>query len=147
MNFKTLALGAALALTATSAANAVSITWAKLTNASAGVVGGSIGGVGVTYNGSYSFAQLNNTGIDYWVLGTYNGPANRPTGTDIIALDQAGSKTITFSQAVTNPYVAFNSWNGNTASFSKTFSVIGQGCGYWGCGTFLVNGKIGRAHV
>ena len=137
MNFKTLALGAALALTAVTSANAVTATWATLTNASAGIVAGNIGSVGVTFNGAYSFVQLSNAGTDYWVLGTYTqGNINRPTGTDIIALDQGGPKTITFSQAVTNPYVAFNSWNGNTVSFSAPFSVIGQGCGYWGCGTF-----------
>ena len=138
MNFKTLALGAALALTTVTGANAVTATWATLTNASAGVVGGNIGSVGVTFNGSYSFAQLGNAGIDYWALGTYTqGNINRPVGTDIIALDQGGVKSITFSQAVTNPYVAFNSWNGNTVSFSSPFTIISQGCGYWGCGTFV----------
>ncbi len=54
----------------------------------------------------------------------------------MVSLNVGGTKTITFSRAVTDPYVAFLSWNGNAATFSQPFEKISEGCGYWGCGTF-----------
>ena len=139
-----LLLGSALAgslFSAGAASAATTVYWADLQNASAGVVGGVIaapsGNVGVTFNGSYSFAQTAG-GIDYWSpTGYTQGVVNRPTGSDIIAFDAGGAKTITFSKTVTDPFIAFNSWNGNTVTFSSPFTVISQGCGYWGCGTFV----------
>ena len=68
------------------------------------------------------------------------GLVNRPTGTDLISLDGGGLKTITFSQAVVNPFVAFTSWNGNSVTFSAPYTVISEGCGFWGCGTFQSTG-------
>ncbi len=131
---------AALAL-AGSASAAINVNWADWTQASAGSASGTIlGTVGVTYTGGYTFAQTNG-GTDYWVDGGYTqGLVNRPTGTDIIALDQGGRKVITFSQAVVDPFMAFTSWQGNTATFSAPFTVISQGCGYWGCGSFSAFG-------
>jgi len=74
------------------------------------MVGGSItapsGAVEVTYSGAYSFAQLNDTGTDYWVDDGYTqGVVNRPPTVDVIALGEGGLKTITFSRPVTDPYV------------------------------------------
>ena len=125
---------AALAL-ASSASAAINVNWANWTVASAGTVLGAVGTVGVSYTGGYTFAQTNG-GTDFWTDGGYTqGLVNRPTGTDIIALDQGGRKVITFSQAVVDPFMAFTSWQGNTATFSAPFTVISQGCGFWGCGT------------
>src|SRR3546814_5773478 len=60
--------------------------------------------------GPYGFAQTS-SGTNYWIE---NNPApyasgsvdNAPPTTDIIALGAGGLKTITFSQAVTDPYLA-----------------------------------------
>ena len=66
---------------------------------------------------------------------------NRPPLVDLIALNNGGFNNIHFSSPVTNPYMAFTSWNGNTVNFSAAFSIISPGCGYWGCGTFVPNGS------
>ncbi|HEX5376948.1 MAG TPA: PEPxxWA-CTERM sorting domain-containing protein [Phenylobacterium sp.] len=140
--------GAAL-LAAGQASAAINVAWADWNSAPAGagqvsgVINAPGGAVGVTYNGSYLFAQTSG-GTDYWVDNGYTqGLVNRPTGTDIIALATGGAKTITFSKAVTNPYLAFTSWNGNVVTFSSPFTIISQGCGYWGCGSFVPsNGNL-----
>lgn len=65
---------------------------------------------------------------------------NRPTGTDMIALQFAGTQTLTFSQAIANPVFAFVSLNGNGYAFDQDFEILsvggvdGHACGYWGCG-------------
>jgi len=76
------ALGAAT-LVASGANAFTTVYWADLNSASPGMVGGSItapsGAVEVTYSGAYSFAQLNDTGTDYWVDDGYTqGVVNRP---------------------------------------------------------------------
>lgn len=154
MQLKNILAGATLATAALVAggANASTISWADLTadngtNTVTGSITTGSGTVGVTIGtGSvnYAFAQINNTGIDYWATGTYNGAYNKPSTSDIVALNPAGTTTITFSQAVTNPYLAMISWNGAIVSFNDTFSVVAQGCGYWGCGTYTpINGDTG----
>ena len=67
---------------------------------------------------------------------------NRPTGSDIIALQFAGSQTLRFSQAIANPVFAYVSLNGNGYAFDQDFDILsfgdasnGNACGYWGCGT------------
>ena len=131
-------VSAAAMLCAGSASAAISVTWADWTVVSAGIVGGSIGGVGVTYTGpTYAVQTGAGTDIDYWIDGGYTmGSVNRPTGTDIIELGAGGRKTINFSAPVTDLYMAFTSWQGNTVTFDRPFSVVSEGCGYWGCGTF-----------
>lgn len=133
----------ALATTST-AAQAVTVNWADLTSQSTNQVSGSItvglDSIGVTFDGAYSFAQTAG-GTNYWTEGVpapYTGGSvdNAPPASDIIALNLGGLKTITFSQAVTDPYLALVSWNGNSVSFGQPFEVISQGCGFWGCGTF-----------
>lgn len=42
---------------------------------------------------------------------------NRPTGTDIIALQYAGSQTLSFTEAIANPVFAFVSLNFNGYGF------------------------------
>lgn len=142
---KSFILGAAIALAGTaSAAQAVTVNWADLTAATPTTVTGSIalsgGPIGVTYSGPSFFVQTSG-GTDYWTEGTpkpYTGGSvsNAPPTTDIIALSEGGLKTITFSQAVSDVYLALVSWNGNAGTFNQPFEVISQGCGYWGCGTF-----------
>jgi hypothetical protein len=129
----------------TAAAAQVAVSWADLTSASPGGVTGSIDAdgtpIGVTFSGAYGFAQTDGTGTYYWTEGTpapYTGGIvdNAPPTTDIIALDPGGLKTITFSQAVSDVYLALISWNGNAGTFDQPFDVISEGCGYWGCGSF-----------
>lgn len=95
--------------------------------------------IDVDYDGAIHFTQTNGAGTDYWVepnIGNdYTEVANvavvnRPTGTDVIALNAGGRKTITFSQAVVDPFLAFTSWNNNTVTFSSPFTVISQGRGF-----------------
>lgn len=128
-------------------AGAVVVNWADLTTATATSVSGTIattdGPVAVTYNGPiYAPATQVNGGIDYWIARGDPAPytsgivENRPTGTDIIAFDEGGSKTITFDRTVSDVYLALNSWNGNAGTFDQAFEVISQGFGYWGNGTF-----------
>jgi len=129
------------------AANATTVNWADWTaQPTATHVDGTITAgsdtVGVSYDGSIRLTQFGGGGdTDYWVdLGYTQGVVNRPTGTDLIELKDAGQKTITFSEAVVDPYLAFTSWNGNHVTFSAPFSIISQGCGFWGCGTFATFG-------
>ncbi|WP_304299242.1 hypothetical protein [Chromatium okenii] len=91
-------------------------------------------------------------GTDYWQNG-YSGRNdaispytsslvdNSPTGSDIIALNHAGSQTLSFSQEIANPVFAFVSLNSNGYSFlNQDFEILsvggvdGNACGYWGCG-------------
>jgi len=67
---------------------------------------------------------------------------NIPTGTDIIALNHAGTQTLTFSEAIANPVFSYVSLNGNGYAFDQDFDILsfgdssdGNDCGYWGCGT------------
>lgn len=131
----------AMLLTTTAMAQAVTVQWASLTaQPDASTVKGTVAGVGVTFSGSVSFSQLNNTGFDYWIDNGYTqGVVNRPTGTDLIALNIGGTKRITFAAPVKDVYIAFTSWNGNSPTFSAPFTVVSQGCGFWGCGTFNPN--------
>lgn len=81
-------------------------------------------------------------GVDYWAAGTPYTSAvvdNRPTGSDQIALQYAGSQTLQFSQAIANPVFAFISLNGNGYGFDRDFDILSVGCGYWGCGTVTKN--------
>lgn len=128
-------LGSALALAAPQAASAA-ITWTDWQQTGANTVTGVAGGVNVTYSGTYQFAQTNG-GIAYWDHPAWDGTAGRPSGSDIIALNQSGTKTITFSSAVAEVYLAIMSWNGQSnVVFDRAFTQEGwvQGCGYWGCG-------------
>ena len=149
MTIRTLAVSFVALSALCGAADATTVYWAGLTGDTTNTVSGSInapsGTVGVTFTGSYVFDQLNNVGTDYWVDSgnstsyTDGGLINRPTGVDIVALSQGGLETIDFSSPVTDPYLALVSWNGNVTEFAQNFTVLTQGCGYWGCGTFQIN--------
>lgn len=116
------------------------------TSAAASMVTGSLtvgsNTIEVSYSGAYTFAQLNNNGTFYWTNpSTYISASvdNAPTTTDMIALGAGGSKTITFSQSVHDPLIALTSWNDNTVNFDTPISILSFGCGYWGCGTPIIN--------
>ena len=138
------ALCAALVAPAAFAAPAYWTDWTSEMSTTSGVAGSITTGtdtIGITYTGSYSFAQLSG-GTFYWTNpATYISATvdNAPATTDLIALNIGGTKTITFSQSVHNPLIALTSWNGNTVDFGAPITVLSQGCGYWGCGVAVIN--------
>lgn len=99
--------------------------------------------VDVTFTGSYSFAQLGaGSDTNYWTFPTtYQSSVvdNAPPPTDLIALNTGGTKTISFSQAVQDPLIAFTSWNGNTVDFGTPIELLSSGPGFWGNGTVQIN--------
>lgn len=126
------------------------ITWTDWTSATVGPAGsaaGTIGSVGIRYGGDVTFAQLG-AGINYWteVTAPYTGNAvvdNAPTASEMIAMSRSGiTNTITFSQAVTNPIMAIVSQGQNglpvTYDFDSPFSVLSEGHGYWGDGSYTL---------
>lgn len=114
--------------------------------------------VTVTYTNANGIAFYQpSDGIDYFqnnragrdpATSPYTSSAvdNIPTGTDIIALSQAGMQTLQFSQAIANPVFSYVSLNGNGYAFDQDFEILsfgnasdGNDCGYWGCGTSTKN--------
>lgn len=137
--------------------NAATVSWTDWTSSAPGVVNGTldVGGtsVGVTFTGTYTFAQTTG-GTNYWnpqapYLSATVG--NAPPAADIVALNMGGTATITFSQAVTNPLLALVSWNGNTVDFGVPINLLSNGAGYWGSGTPVLNaagtGFFGQGEV
>ena len=133
-----------LVLVGASAASAATVTWTDWSSQSANLVSGTMGGVSVAYSGAYFFAQTNNIGIDYWnpqapYLSSTVSNAPDSQSVDIIAIGTGGvGETITFSQPVMNPLLAIVSVNGPGLYFSAPFTVLSDGCGYWGCGQLFV---------
>ena len=119
--------------------------WTDWTSAAASSVSGtlSVGSstVSVVYSGPYSGAQTAG-GTNYWLPNVYTSTTvpNGPPDSDIIQFSTGGTKTITFSQSVSNPLIGLVSWNGNTVDFGAPINVLSYGCGFWGCGTPIVNG-------
>ncbi len=114
--------------------------------------------VTVTYTNANGIAFYQPSGgIDYYqnnragrnpATSPYTSTAvdNIPTGTDIIALTQAGMQTLKFSQTIANPVFSYVSLNGNGYAFDQDFEILsfghpsnGNDCGYWGCGTSSKN--------
>jgi hypothetical protein len=153
--FMSSVLAATLAI-ASAGASAAPIFWTDWTGGNTATSGfqgqGTITTTTVSINVTYTNPQgigFYNTGggTDYWVGGAgstspYTSTAvdNRPTDTDIIALQYQGNQTLTFSQAIANPVFAFVSLNGNGYAFDRDFDLLslggvdGNACGYWGCG-------------
>ena len=121
-----------------------------------GVISTPTSTVNVTYTNGRGIGFYQATsGTDWWTDSTrvVRNPAtspytssvvdNIPTGVDIIALQFAGSQTLTFSQAIANPVFSFVSLNGNGYRFlNQDFDILsfgdpsdGNACGWWGCGT------------
>jgi hypothetical protein len=159
--------GAALLLAAPAHAQVNWTDWTSSgTNTAAGTLTLGATPVGVAYAGPYQFVQTSCAGgnTNYWVPNVYTSATvpNPPTACDIIALTNGGAKTITFSQAVTNPFFAFLSWNGQAGTpvpftglngatpVTPTLSLLSQGTSFWGPGTasvsgngLIVNGEVG----
>jgi PEP-CTERM motif len=139
----TSALTLALGLLAAQSATAGTVSWTDWSTAGTNQVTGTltlgVTTIGVTYSGTYNFAQTNGVGTNYWVPPTpyISGTvSNAPGNSDIITLNDAGPATITFSQPVTNPVIALVSWNGAVVTFGESILTLSSGCGFWGCGSF-----------
>nr|WP_321465666.1 PEP-CTERM sorting domain-containing protein [uncultured Desulfobulbus sp.] len=143
--FTAMFLGGFLFCNFTSSANAGHIDWVDWTSSGNKSAQGTLAGgtIAVTYNGEWSFVQTG-AGTNYWTEGSpapYTGNSvvdNAPTPAEGIALSTAGTKTITFSQAVLNPVFAFNSWNGNSIDFGTAITILSTGQGYWGSGSIAL---------
>jgi hypothetical protein len=140
---------AAAALMAAQGAMAVTIAWTDWTaenpNSMVGTIAAPGGTVNVTYTGPYEAAPSQTAcgtfGTFWWTPGTYNGSYNKPFDCDMVALAEGGTKTITFDKAVTDPYIALESWNGNTVDFGTKIEIVANGSGFWGSGTPVLNGS------
>ena len=139
-------LVAAALLAALAAPSAfASAYWTDWTSAAASSVSGTLSvgssNVSVVYSGPYSGAQTAG-GTNYWLPNVYTSATvpNGPPDSDIIQLSTGGTKTITFSQSVSNPLIGLVSWNGNTVDFGAPINVLSYGQGFWGNGTPIING-------
>ena len=145
----------ALCLVVGTQAWADTISWTDWTAATTGSGGSATGtmtvggsAVTVTYSGPLSFANL--SGSVYWTEfspAPYTGNAvidNGPLGEDLLALDVAGTHTLTFSQALVNPVMTIVSQGrpgyAVTYDFDTSFTVLSEGRGYWGDGTYTLGG-------
>lgn len=146
--------GLAVVLALSSVVHADQIAWTDWTLAGNGTVSGVMnltsGPVNVTYTGPYAFAQLG-SGTNFWTEyspAPYTGNSvvdNAPTASEMVALNSAGTHTISFSQAVYNPVMAIVSQGQPnvpvTYEFDRSFSVLSEGKGFWGDGSYSVVGN------
>jgi hypothetical protein len=158
-----------LALAAVNLPAAVIVNWTDWTSATTGTNGTASGtlqfglnSVGVTYNGETTLV-ITGAGTNYWTEPNpgalpYTGGTvmNAPPAADIIQMSTATSRSLTFTEAVTDLYFAYVSLNGNGFVFNQDFEIISQGQGYWGNGTavrqvlgpnqFALTGTGGEPH-
>ncbi len=140
-------LSSALLLGLSGTASAITVDWTDWqSSADTTSVSGVVSGIDVEFSASsaYHFVQLG-SGVDYWSEGVppaYTGGSidNRPTAAEMIALSQGGTVTFSFAETVYDPYIAINSWNGNTVEFGTPISFDSVGKGYWGSGSYTMNG-------
>lgn len=104
------------------------------------LVGSTVVNVGYSGTGAHAFVQTG-TGTNYWTGTAYTQGTvtNAPPAAELVALDQGGTVTINFSQTVQNPFLAINSWNGNTVEFGVPIEFDSFGPGFWGNGTPILN--------
>jgi hypothetical protein len=117
------------------AAPAAATTWTDWTSASSTTASGDAGGVTVSFSSTSALAgSLTAGGTNYYT--SWPTGAAQPSNTDILMLGASGTRTITFSQAVTGVQLALVSWNvPGTVTFNHAFANSVIGCGYWGCGS------------
>ncbi len=143
---------AAVGLTLAAAqAGAVAVTWTDWTTVSTSGAAGTMGGVGVTVNGTtngVSQASCSASGpgsINYWTEPNptqrpYTGGtvSNGPTACEQVGLNTATTITISFTSAVDTLYMALLSVGQPgitvTYDFNRSFTVDSAGVGYWSGG-------------
>jgi hypothetical protein len=156
-------------LAASAASQALFVNWVDWQTASnlngftaVGTITTPTSTVTVTYNNPNGVAFFQNGALgetDYWTQGLSGGLGrnaatspytstgaigvdNIPVATDLIGLQFAGTQTLTFSEAIANPYFSYVSLNGNGYGFNQDFDILsfgdssnGNDTGYWGAGT------------
>ncbi len=141
-------LGSLIAIFFSASASALTVSWTDWTSSSDSfsasgdmLVGSSSVDVEYSATGAHRFVTTG-PGTNYWTGTAYNNGAvdNAPPASDIVALNQGGTVTITFSQTVVDPYIGLVSWNNNTVDFGVPIEVDSFGSGYWGSGTPILNG-------
>ena len=126
--------------------NAAAIPWIDWETTSSGslTVGSTSIGVSMTgnpialVNGDYYYNNGNTGGTS--PSGTYGGLAP----SDLIQVNAGGSYTLTFEEAIINPYIALvsvgRSYLPITYDFNDPFSVISSGSNYWGYTGYSTSG-------
>ena len=146
----TLSIPAAAAVAALALpVHATQVIWADWVSATTTSVTGTLAtstptSISFSSPSGFGFVQTG-TGTNYW---TQPNPAQRPyTGgsvenappaAELIALNAAGPKTMTFGAPISGLYLAIISWNGNAAQFDQPFQVISSGQGFYGSGTITL---------
>jgi hypothetical protein len=136
-------------LTAALPSHATDVIWADWQSSTSTTVTGTLATptpIGITFSSPSGFGFVQTGfGTNYWTEPNpasrpYTGGAvsNGPPAAEMIALANAGTKTITFEQPITGLYLAIISWNSNAAQFDQPFQVISTGQGYWGNGTITL---------
>jgi len=142
------ALVGALALLVTAAPASAQTSWADWFSGTAGspMIGGELygGAVDLMYTGPYSFVEA--FGSSWYDYAIYDVPT-RPADGDMIGLSDAGLHTVTFSAPVVDPFLAIVSLGRSSLPVSYTFgtsdfSVISEGLGAWGDGSFMKSGAV-----
>jgi hypothetical protein len=146
MKLKQIAIATLLALG--SSATLAAPSWIDWADASSGslTVGSSTVGVTMTANTPIDLIQG-----DYYYNNQYTG-GTAVSGTyaglmpsDMIQVDPANSFTLTFTEAIVNPYIALVSVgqhaHGVTYTFNGTASVLSSGGNYWGSGSGSASGN------
>lgn len=143
------ATAAALGLTLAAAqAGAVAVTWTDWTTVSSSGAAGTMGGVGVTVNGTTNGVSQTGCGagaINYWTEPNatqrpYTGGtvSNGPTACEQVGLNTATTITISFTSAVDTLYMALLSVGqpgiAVTYDFNRSFTIDSAGVGYWSAG-------------
>jgi hypothetical protein len=142
-------------------ANAGIIHWADWQSGTSSVTNGPItevlgefvtntSNVGITYTNNQGIAFLQTgTGTDYFnstqnpTVSPYTSTLvdNTPTPSEMIALENMGSQTLSFSESVANIVFSYVSLNNNGYSFDQDFDILsvgsvnGKSNGYFGSGT------------
>lgn len=89
---------------------------------------------------THSFVQTG-TGTNFWTGTAYTDGIidNAPTASEQVALNTGGTVTINFSETIQDPFLAMNSWNGNTVEFGMPIIIDSSGSGFWGSGIASLN--------
>lgn len=131
------------------------IEWADWTASDLEGATGSVAGVGLDFTGALVFAQLEDgvmagTGAgastDYWTEGVpapYTGNAvvdNRPPAFELLAFNLDSFNSLVFDSPVEDPVMAIVSQGRPNVSvtydFDTPFTLLSEGRGFWGDGTF-----------
>lgn len=143
MNFLKIAAASAVLAVSSVGAGATTLVWADWTSADATSATGTLGTVGVSFSGNINPAAQTGGGTNFWSTNpgiyTPTGAENAPPDADIVRLTGGtgtGTQTLTFSQAVTDPYLAILSLGQTsvptTYDFDAGFDIVNQGQGWFG---------------